>query len=190
MNAKRLLFLSAMLSVLALCIGCFTTSQAIAADASRAELTQEARTALNRLYAETPEAKKLGEHAAGILVFPDILKAGLILGGSGGNGVLFSANGKVMGYYNAASVSFGLQAGAQNYAEVMFFTSEAALKHLDTADGWSVGTGPTVVLIDQGAAKEFTSTTLRDGVYAFIFGQQGLMGGIGIQGQKITKQKP
>ncbi len=190
MNAKKPLLLSAIFSVLVLCIGCFTASQANAADASRADLTREARTALNRLYAETPEAKKLSEHAVGILVFPDILKAGLIVGGAGGNGVLFSTGGKVLGYYNAASVSFGLQAGAQDYSEAMFFTSEAALKHLDAADGWSVGTGPTVVLIDQGAAKDFTSTTLRDGVYAFIFGQQGLMGGIGVQGQKITKLEP
>ena len=154
------------------------------------ELTTEARTALNALYASTPEARELQPRAKAILVFPDILKAGLIAGGSGGNGVLFSSSGKVLGYYNSASVSWGLQAGAQTFSQALFLMTSDSLEYLDRSDGWSIGTGPSVVLIDTGAAKDLSSTTLRSDVYAFIYGQQGLMGGIGIQGQKITKLKP
>jgi lipid-binding SYLF domain-containing protein len=161
--------------------------QSVAADA--AKIDAEARSALAALYASTPSAKALGETAKAVLVFPSILKAGLIVGGQGGNGALI-VDGKTAGYYNTAAASYGLQAGAQEFSYVMFLMTDAAREYLDKSDGWEVGVGPTIVVVDEGVAKTLSTSTAKDDVYAFIFGQKGLMAGIGIQGSKITKINP
>ena len=166
---------------------CSTMGGPTLSNNSQAELVDKSRAALNELYTVMPDATDLRGRAKAILVFPDILKAGLLVGGSGGNGVLFSPSGRVMGYYNLASVSYGLQAGAQTFSEAMFLMTPGSLEYLDSSDGWSIGAGPSVVVVDSGMAKDFSSTTLRSDVFAFVYGQEGLMGGIGVQGQKITK---
>ncbi len=158
--------------------------------ASHAQLERDARVALNTLYKSVPNARSLGSRANAILVFPDMLKAGLLVGGASGNGVLFSRDGQVLGYYNSSSLSYGLQAGAQSFAEALFLMTPAAQTYLDSADGWSIGSGPSVVVANSGAAEDYSSTTLRSDVYAMIFAQAGLMAGIGVQGQKITKLSP
>ncbi|MFD1554881.1 twin-arginine translocation pathway signal protein [Paraburkholderia silviterrae] len=168
-------------------LGAGAAPSASTSQSSHAQLEQNARVALAQLYSSVPRAKELRSHAVAILVFPDILKAGLMFGGSGGNGVLFSRDGKVLGYYNASAVSYGLQAGAQSFSEAMFLTKPAAERYLDSSDGWSIGAGPSVVLADSGMGRDMSSTTLRPDVYAFIFGQVGLMAGMGVQGQKITR---
>jgi lipid-binding SYLF domain-containing protein len=154
--------------------------------ASKAELDSSSRKVLDRLLAEEPAAKALYGKAVGVLVFPSITKAGFMVGGQYGEGVLWRG-GKPAGYYNTAGASWGLQAGAQKYGYAMFFMRESALKALETTEGFEVGVGPSVVVVDQGMAKSMTTTTVNKDVYAFIFGQQGLMAGIGIQGNKITK---
>jgi lipid-binding SYLF domain-containing protein len=112
-------------------------------------------------------------------VFPDIAKAGFLVGAQGGDGVMFGPDGKVMGYYNATALSYGLQAGAQSFHQAIFMMTPGALN-----------LGPSVVVIDEGKAKSMTTTTLQSDVYAFIYGQEGLMAGLGVQGLKITKIKP
>jgi len=98
--------------------------------------------------------------------------------------------GKAVAYYNTAGASVGLQAGAQQFGYAMFFMNENALAQLDKSGGFEVGVGPTVVVVDEGKAKTMTTTTAKDDIYAFIFGQKGLMAGLGIQGNKITKTNP
>lgn len=93
-------------------------------------------------------------------------------------------------YYRSLAASYGLQAGAQSFGYVLFFMDEESLKYLDQSDGWEVGTGPSLVVLDQGFAKSLSTTTLQKGVYAFIFNQKGLMGRVGIQGSKITRINP
>jgi lipid-binding SYLF domain-containing protein len=154
--------------------------------ATAAELDRDARAALKTLLAKTPAARALEKKAKGILVFPGIVKAGLIVGGQYGEGVLYKG-GKVAGYYNTAGASYGLQAGAQKYGYVLFFMSDSALAYLGKSEGFEIGVGPSVVVMDEGMAKSATTTTLKDEVYAFIFSQSGLMAGIGLQGNKITK---
>ncbi len=160
-----------------------------AADAKKA-LRNAARASLESLYASTPQARELQKKSVAILVFPDILRAGLIVGASGGKGVLFSPGGEVMGYYEAASLSFGLQAGAQDYSQAFFLMTPAAFEYLDSSNGWSIGVGPTVVVMDKGMAGDLSTTTLRSDVYTFIYGQEGLMAGVGLSGEKITKIEP
>lgn len=154
--------------------------------ASGSELRSSSKTALENLMATTPAAKALNERAVAVLVFPSITKAGFIVGGQYGEGVLWR-KGKAVGYYNTAGASYGLQAGAQTYGYAMFFMKESALDALNSTDGFEVGVGPSVVVMDQGMAKSATTTTLQDDIYAFIFGQQGLMAGVGVQGNKITR---
>ncbi len=172
--------------------GCQSTTPAEQQAASVAEanaLESKARTALEYLYETTPSAKMLGDKAKGILVFPNIVKAGLMAGGQYGRGVLFK-QGQVAGYYNTVAASFGLQAGAQSFSYTMFLMDDNALDYLDRSDGWEIGVGPSVVIVDAGVAKSLTTTTARKDVYAFIFDQQGLMAGLGLQGSKITKITP
>jgi lipid-binding SYLF domain-containing protein len=157
--------------------------------ASAAELSRDANQALQSLYAKVPAAKAIGAKSQAILVFPSITKAGLGIGGQYGDGALIKG-GKVVGYYNTSGISSGLQAGAQTYGYAMFFMNEAALKSLDSTQGFEVGVGPTVVVMDEGKAKSTTTTTMKDDIYAFIFSQQGLMAGLGLQGNKITKINP
>jgi len=154
--------------------------------ASGADLRHSSKAALENLLATVPAAKDLNKRAVAVLVFPSITKAGFIFGGQYGEGVLWR-DGKVAGYYNTAGASWGLQAGAQTYGYAMFFMKESALDALDDTDGFEVGVGPSVVVMDQGMAMNTTTTTLQDDIYAFIFGQQGLMAGVGVQGNKITR---
>lgn len=154
--------------------------------ATAAEIRRDASAALGKLYARTPKAKELADRAKGVLVFPGVVKAGFMVGGLFGEGVLFK-DGKAVAYYNTVAVSYGFQAGAQKYGYAMLFMNDAALKYLDKSDGWELGTGPSIVVLDQGAAGGLSTSTARDDVYAFIFNQTGLMGGLGLQGTKITK---
>jgi len=164
------------------------THSSVAAD-DAAEISKNAHAALESLYAKVAGAKALGAQAHAILVFPKVTKAGLGIGGQSGEGALIKG-GKTVGYYRTTGASFGLQAGAQTFGYAMFFMNEKALAQLDKADGFEVGVGPSVVVMDEGKAKTSTTTTMKDDIYAFIFGQKGLMAGLGIQGNKISKINP
>jgi lipid-binding SYLF domain-containing protein len=146
----------------------------------------DANAALNKLYAKESVAKMLSEKAAGILVFPNIVKAGFIVGGHYGEGVLLR-DGKLVAHYNSVAASYGLQAGVQSFGYVLFLMNDKTLQYLDSSNGWEIGVGPSIVIVDAGKAKSMTTLTLKDDVYAFIFNQQGLMAGLGLQGSKITK---
>jgi len=153
----------------------------------KAEISKDAHAALQSLYAQVPAAKALGAKATAILVFPKVKKAGLGIGALHGDGALIKA-GKTVAYYSTSGGSFGLQAGVQTYGYAMFFMNAKALAELDTANGFEVGVGPSVVVLDEGKAKTVTTTTAKDDIYALIFGQKGLMAGLGIQGNKISKK--
>jgi len=181
---SRTLLMGAMMIAL-LAVG---TRSAMAADEA-AELSKDSQAALASLYAKVPAAKALGAKAQAILVFPKVTKAGLGIGGQHGDGALFKG-GKTVGYYSTSGASFGLQAGGQTYGYAMFFMNAKALQQLDVAKGFEVGVGPTVVVMDEGKAKSTTTTTMNDDIYAFIFSQKGLMGGLGIQGNNIRKTEP
>ena len=98
--------------------------------------------------------------------------------------------GETVGYYSTAEASYGLQAGAQTFGYAVFFMTDDALQYLEKSAGFEFGVGPTIVVVDEGLSKSLTTTTLKDDVYAFFFGQKGLMGGLGLKGSKITKITP
>ena len=159
-------------------------SPAIAATAE--DLNKDSNQALQTLYKGNPLAESLAKKAKAVLVFPNIVKAGLVFGGSYGEGVLMSGK-KVDGYYNSVTGSWGLQAGAQSYGYAVFLMTDKAVDYIHQSHGWEIGTGPTVVVVDEGIAKNLTTSTLKDDSYAFIFNQQGLMAGVSIEGTKISE---
>jgi lipid-binding SYLF domain-containing protein len=159
----------------------------VATAASAAELSRDANTALQKLFAKNPAARKIRDQAMAILVFPTMLKAGFMFGGQIGEGALLRKGGRTTGYYNSVAASYGLQAGAQTFGYALFFMNEGALKSLNQSGGFEIGVGPSIVLVDAGMGKSVTSTTLTEDVYAFIFDQKGAMAGLGIQGSKITR---
>ena len=153
------------------------------------EMQRSAREALQELYRTTPAAKAIGEKAAGILVFPEIIKGGFVVAAQYGNGVLFR-RGAVAGYYNTSSASFGFQAGVQKFGYALFFMTEDDLTYLSSSAGWEIGALPSLTVVDTGVARSLSTTTLQKGMYAFFFSQKGLMGGLSLQGTKITRIHP
>jgi len=157
-----------------------------AAAATAEEIDQGAAAALKRLYDKEPKAKELGAKAKGILVFPKVYKAGFIGGAHFGEGALL-VNGKTVAYYNTIEGSYGLQIGVQEFSYVLFFMKDSALDEMRNSEGFELGVGPSIVVVDAGAAKTMTTTTLQADIYAFIFSQKGLMAGLGVKGSKLTK---
>jgi lipid-binding SYLF domain-containing protein len=177
--------LTTILLVFAFAAGALTGPNPATA-ASAAEIDRDAQKTLGDLYAKSPSAKTMGEKALGILVFPGIVKGGFIVGGQYGEGALIK-DGKAVAYYNTIAASYGLQAGLQKFGYALFFMNDSALQWIDKSEGWEIGVGPSIVVVDAGAAASMTSTTAQSDIYAFFFDQKGLMAGLGLQGTKITR---
>jgi lipid-binding SYLF domain-containing protein len=151
-----------------------------------ADLVSDSRRALQQLVAQNPAAAKCKSRAVAVLIFPDIVKAGFIVGAQGGQGILF-VHGRPNGRYRTVAASYGLQAGVQEYGYALFLMNQKAVDWVNNTRGWEIGTGPSVVIVDKGMARSFTTDTLHSGIYAFTFDQQGLMAGLGLQGSKIMR---
>jgi lipid-binding SYLF domain-containing protein len=158
----------------------------LAARTASANLVSDSRRALQQLVSQNPAAAKAKAKAAAILVFPRVLKAGFIVGAQSGEGILF-VNGQPNGHYRTVAASYGLQAGVQEYGYALFLMNQNAVNWVNNTRGWEIGTGPSVVIVDKGMARSFSTDTLHSGIYAFIFDQQGLMAGLGLQGSKIIR---
>src|ERR1051326_7436016 len=187
MTDTRQVFLALSLAVAsAIPVSVATFDRAHAATAE--DLNKDANQALQMLYRTNPVAEAISKQARAVLVFPKIIKAGLVFGGSYGEGVL-KQGPKVINYYNSVSGSWGLQAGAQSYGYVVFLMNNNAEEYVNKSEGWEIGVGPTVVVVNEGVAKNLSTSTLKDDAYAFIFDQQGLMAGVSIEGTKISRIK-
>jgi lipid-binding SYLF domain-containing protein len=186
---KANLMISLLMISVPIMIGCQVTGDKQSSAKSAHQIDRDVDAALANLYNTTPSAKKLAAKAKAILVFPGVIKAGFIGGAQYGKGAL-RKKGRTVAYYNLVAGSYGLQAGVQEFNYALFFMKEDALSDLDSSEGLEIGVGPSIVVLDEGMAKTMTTTTARDDVYAFIFGQKGLMAGLGLQGSKITRIKP
>jgi lipid-binding SYLF domain-containing protein len=161
-----------------------------AASVNPRQLAADSRAALNNLYRANPAARALGAKAKGILVFPEIVKGGLMIGGMGGNGALIRNDGTIRDFYQTAGLSYGLQAGVQEYGYALFLMDSDSINNINRTDGWEIGSSPSLVVVDKGMAGSISTTTMNKGTYAFFFNQRGLMGGLGLQGSKITRIHP
>ncbi len=181
----RMQLVAMMLTTLA--ISAVAPNAALAASASA--IDRDSQASLAQLYQNTPGAKALADKAVAVLVFPSIVKGGFIIAGQFGDGAL-RKNHKTVAYYRSLAASYGFQAGIQAFGYVLFFMDDASLQYLNNSEGFELGVGPSLVVLDAGFGKNLSTTTLQKGVYAFIFDQKGLMGGMGIQGTKITRINP
>jgi lipid-binding SYLF domain-containing protein len=163
-----------------------THVQAASLTPSASEIDRSASAALSKLYSHNEAARALRSKAKAVLVFPALTKGAFIIGAQYGYGALRRGT-TTIGYYRTAAASYGLQAGVKKFGYALFFMTPSALAYLENSGGWAIGTGPSVVVVDQGVARSLTTTNLRSDVYAFVFDQKGLMGGLGIEGSKITK---
>jgi lipid-binding SYLF domain-containing protein len=180
LRSNRLALLLATASIVSMSL----MNQANAATAE--DLDKDSRQALQTLYKAEPIAETVSRAAKAVLVFPNIVKAGLVFGGSYGEGEMIKGS-KVVDYYNSVTGSWGLQAGAQSYGYAVFLMTDDAVRYVEETKGWEVGVGPTVVVVDAGVAKNLSTSSLKDDAYAFIFSQQGLMAGVSIEGTKISR---
>ncbi len=178
--------------LLALCLLVGLSLGAVPAAAEeRPALDRDVHAAIKLLLNTSPAAKRLAPGAKGALVFPNIVKAGFLVGVQYGNGALVrrkrGGGYYIANYYNITSASYGFQAGVQSFGYVMALMTDAAVENVETGAGWELGVGPSIVIVDAGLAKTLTTETAKDDVYAFTFGQKGLMAGMGLQGSKITR---
>jgi lipid-binding SYLF domain-containing protein len=175
--------------LLALLVGVLATI-AFGAHGARAatpdDLNRDSDAALHMLITTNPAAANVAKSARAVLIFPNIVKAGLIFGGAYGEGELKQGS-TIDGYYNTVTASWGFQAGAQSYGYAVFLMNDKAMKYVHETHGWEIGTGPTVVVVNEGVAKNLTTSTLKDDAYAFIFDQQGLMASLSLEGTKISR---
>ncbi len=165
-----------------------TLAPARARAASAAQIRREVTSAEAQLR-EMDNTRPLFEAARAVLIFPRIVQGGFIIGGQYGEGALLRG-GAHQGFYRIIGASFGLQAGAQTSGLAMFFMTDAALEALQRADGWEIGTGPSVVALDRGVQANISSTTLTEPVYAITFSQQGLMAALALNGTRIAPFQP
>jgi lipid-binding SYLF domain-containing protein len=153
---------------------------------SASEINDAANATLHRFVEQNPSAEELGRKAAGVLVFPSVLKAGIGLGGEYGEGVLI-VHGNAAGYYNIISASFGFQLGVQSQSVIIMFVTEEALTQFENAYGWKVGIDGSIVIVTVGAAGSIDTDSLTSPIIGFILDQQGLMYSLSLEGSKITR---
>ncbi len=150
------------------------------------EIDAKVKAALDRLHTEVKGSDAITSKASGVLVFPEVIKAGFVIAGEGGEGAL-RVGGKNVGYYTIFSGSVGLQAGGQKRDIIIAFMDAASLKKFEASDGWKAGVDGSVALIDVGAGAAIDITKIKDPIVGFVVGQKGLMAGVSVDGSKITR---
>lgn len=153
---------------------------------SKEKIDSGSQQALQALRQHAPEASDLLDNAAGVLVFPDVVKLGFGVGGQYGEGSLL-VKGMPNSYFVTAGASFGLQAGAQVKSEVILFMTKDALRKFQNSRGWRVGVDSSVALIKLGAGGSIDTSTISEPVVGFIFSNEGLMYNLTMEGTKITR---
>jgi len=153
---------------------------------SRQHIDTKSAEALERLREHSADAGRLAEAAAGVLIFPDVVKMGFGVGGQYGEGSLL-VEGEPVAYYATAGASFGLQLGAQYKSEVILFMTEEALADFRNSQGWEVGIDGSVAIADVGAGGKIDNITAKQPVVGFIFSNKGLMGSLSFEGSRILR---
>ena len=153
---------------------------------SAAEIDKKVEAAVSKCYAQIAGCKTLGHKSVGMLVFPDVTKAAVGIGGSYGEGAL-RVGDRTAGYYSTSSASIGLSIGAQERSEIIMFLTQAALDDFRKSSGWEVGANASVAVIDTGKSGSLDSETITDPVVGFIFGEKGLMADLSFKGAKVEK---
>lgn len=179
---RRAIFAALVGAVLAVSM---SVSFASPAHASAAQINADVRATLNNFYASVPGSRELASRAAGVLVFPTVIKAGIGFGGEYGEGVMLSG-GRTAGYYNLVSASFGFQLGAQARTIILMFMTPRALDGFQNKAGWKVGVDGSVALITVGAGGAIDTNSITSPVIGFVLDPKGLMYNLTLEGSKIS----
>ncbi len=154
--------------------------------ASKDEINAEVRAAINAFHKHTPAGSELSKNASAMLVFPNVIKAGIGIGGEYGEGALL-VKGKTVAYYNIASASIGFQLGAQARSQIVLFMNDKVLAEFRKSEGWKAGVDGSVALATLGAGGAIDSETAKQPIIGFIFSNKGLMYNLTFEGSKISK---
>jgi lipid-binding SYLF domain-containing protein len=154
--------------------------------ASKDEIDAKVQEAVENFYKQTSAGKQLAQKAAGMLVFPEVLKAGMGVGAEYGEGALL-VKGKSAAYYNTASASIGLQLGAQVKSQIILFMNPKVLESFRKSQGWKAGVDGSVALATLGAGGELDTDSVKQPIIGFIFSNKGLMYNLTFEGSKITR---
>lgn len=161
----------------------------LAGAASKAEIDAEVRQAVRNFYRHTSAGRELAQKAAGMLVFPSVIKAGIGVGGEYGEGALL-VKGRPVAYYNIAAASIGFQLGAQARTQIILFMNPGVLARFRASHGWTAGVDGSVALATLGAGGAIDTQTAKKPVIGFIFSGKGLMYNLTFEGSKISRINP
>lgn len=155
-------------------------------DARRRSIDANVDLALSSLFEKTKGSKELVQQAKGVLVFPDVVAAGLVIGGSHGDGALRTGS-RTAGYYSTSSTSVGLIAGAQSKAVFVLFLTDDALARFRASDGWTAGADASIAAASVGISGAIDTQTARTPVVGFVLSNGGLMADLSLEGTKVKK---
>ena len=155
-------------------------------EASKAGLDGRVTVAMENLEAKVPLAPELVGKASGILVFPQVYKAGFVFGGAVGDGAL-QVHGQTVQYYRTTAVSWGFQVGAQARTEIVLFMTDAALERFRSGNGWQAGVDGSIAVITFGVGNSIDTDSMQEPIIGFIFDDKGLMFDLSFKGNKYWK---
>jgi len=153
------------------------------------EIDTEVDAAIEKFKKDIPGGANFLQKTKGYLVFPSVIKAGLIVGGKYDEGSL-RVNGVTKHYYDMTAASIGFQAGAQEYSMLIAYLSDAALANFVKSNGWEAGVDGSITVSDWGKSKDISSMSFEKPIIAFIYGEKGLMASISIAGTKFRRIAP
>jgi lipid-binding SYLF domain-containing protein len=153
------------------------------------EINASVNACLDRFYKQVKGGREMAAKAKGMLVMPNVVKAGLIVGGEYGEGAM-RVGGKTVSYYNLASGSVGFQIGGQAKDFVILFMTDEVLKQFQASQGWEVGLDGNVALVNIGGGERVDFTKMKDPIIGFVFDVKGLMADISLKGAKFTRINP
>jgi lipid-binding SYLF domain-containing protein len=184
---NKRVFVAALAALVVLASGCTTSGPSTGDPAARRKaIDASVDSALSTLYQQVPDSRDLVGRAAGVLVFPNVMEAGFVVGASRGQGAL-RVGGKTVSYHATTSGSLGFQAGAQSTAVFLLFMTKDALQRFERSSGWTVGADASVTLINVGATAQVTTATAQQPVVGYVLSNRGLMAGVSLDGARITQ---
>lgn len=183
MKTNRTVFFEALLTFFV-----FTAFAPPALAGSAKEIDIKVNAALKTFKEKVGGAEQFLKNAEGVLVFPGVIKVGLVIGGEYGEGAL-RIGGKTVEYYSTAAASIGFQIGAQSKNILIVFLEKEALKQFQENDGWKAGVDGSVAVVEFGAGKDINTINIKDPIVGFVFGNKGLMINLTLEGSKFTKIK-
>ncbi len=154
--------------------------------ATAAEIDIKVDDTLKRFEQEVPGGDRFLAKAKGVLVFPNVVKAGFGIGGEYGEGALRIGD-KTVAYYNTAGASIGFQLGVQSKSLVIVFLEDKALEYFQSSKGWEAGVDGSVAVVEWGVGEDINTINVEDPIVGFVFGNKGLMFNLTLEGSKFTR---